>query len=154
MEEIARTAGVGKDTLYRRWSSKFELARALLSHIASTDVPIPADDDPSFALFVFLQDVVRVNRHSDFGSLVAGVIGEAARNAELAAAFADFWAERRQVAGGLVRDVVGPEPDDREIDRLLDHLLGPVYYRLLLTGAPVSDQYLWDLVLSLPRHQS
>ncbi len=33
---------------------------------------------------------------------------------------------------------------------MLDRLFGPIYYRLLLTGMPITDEYLWDLVLQVP----
>ena len=151
MDEIARTAGVGKDTLYRRWSSKETLVKSLLQAMAEEYVPVPADDDPTYSLFCFLQDIVRVNVSSEFGAIVAGVVGESARNKELAHVFHDFWAERRRIAGSIIRQIVGPEPDDQEIEGLLDHVLGPIYYRLLLTGAPLTDEYLWDLVINLPR---
>lgn len=149
MDAIARTAGVGKDTLYRRWSSKEELVQHLLSVIAEENVPVPAADDPRYALFLFLQDIVRFNTHSDFGAILAGVVGESARNRRLAEAFQAFWVERRRIAAELVRQIV-TLTDEAEMERILDHLVGPIYYRLLLTGAPITDEYLWDLVTDLP----
>ena len=150
MDEIARMAGVGKDTLYRRWKSKELLVQHLLTVLAAETDPVPAVDDPRYALFVFLQDVVRLNTRSDFGAILAGIVGESARNPGLAAAFHQFWAERRRIAGDLVCRVVDPETSQREIDRILDHVLGPIYYRLLLSGDPIDDEYLWDLVIALP----
>jgi AcrR family transcriptional regulator len=150
MDEIARTAGVGKDTLYRRWKSKELLVQHVLTVLAAENVPVPADDDPRYALFVFLQDIVRLNTQSDFGAILAGIVGESARNPVLAAGFHQFWAERRSIAGGLVRRMVDPDTSDQEIDRLLDHILGPIYYRLLLSGSPIDDAYLWDLIVAVP----
>ena len=151
MDEIARTAGVGKDTLYRRWGSKELLVQHLLTVLASENVPVPVEDDPGFALFVFLQDILRLNTKSDFGAIVAGVVGESARNPRLAGAFQQFWDERRELAADMVRRIVGEPATNDEIDRLLDHLLGPIYYRLLLTGDRIDDEYLWELVLSVSR---
>lgn len=151
MDEIARTAGVGKDTLYRRWGSKELLVQHLLTVLASENVPVPVEDDPSFALFVFLQDIVRLNTKSDFGAIVAGVVGESARNPRLAGAFQQFWDERRELAADMVRRIVEEPATDQDIDRILDHILGPIYYRLLLTGDRIDDEYLWELVLSVSR---
>ena len=150
MDEIARTAGVGKDTLYRRWKSKELLVQHVLTVLAAENVPVPADDDPRYALFVFLQDIVRLNTRSDFGAILAGIVGESARNQELAAAFHQFWAERRSIAASLVRRIVDPGIPDREIGRILDHILGPIYYRLLLSGDPIDDEYLWGLIVEIP----
>lgn len=153
MDEIARTAGVGKDTLYRRWDSKQALVIQLLTTMADEHVPFrEVDGDPAHALFLFLRDIVRVNVETGLGAVIAGVVGEAGRNPELAAVFQQYWHDRRQVSARVVRAVVGPDPDDRELERILDHLLGSIYYRLLLTGDPVDDQHLRQLVDDIRPH--
>ena len=153
MDAIARTAGIGKDTLYRRWDSKQALVIQLLMVMADEYVPFrEADDDPAYALFLFLRDIVRVNVDTGLGAVIAGVVGEAGRNHDLAEAFHQFWHERRKVSARVVRAVVGPDPGEDELQRILDHHLGSIYYRLLLTGDPVDDEHLWQLVLDvLPR---
>ena len=150
MDEIARMAGVGKDTLYRRWKSKEELVQHLLTVLSEQNVPVPQLVDSRYALFVFLQDIVRVNRHSDLGPIIAGVVGESARNAKLAEAFQQYWTERRAIAASLVRKITPDQTSDEEIELMLDHILGPIYYRILLTGAPLDDEYLWELIVTVP----
>ena len=49
-----------------------------------------------------------------------------------------------------MRRIVDPATSDREIGRILDHVLGPIYYRLLLSGDPIDDEYLWDLIIGVP----
>ncbi len=151
MEEIAKLARVGKDTLYRRWSTKEQLALDLVDTLARDAVrPSPIDPDPRLTLFMFVKDIVRLFRTTDFGALVAGMVGEAARNDDLAEHFADFWQRRRAIAASLVRDVLGPRADHDDLEAILDDLLGPIYYRLLLTRVDVTDEYLWDLVVAIP----
>jgi AcrR family transcriptional regulator len=150
MDEIARQAGVGKDTLYRRWKSKEALVQHLLKVLSEQNVPMPQLEDPRYALFVFLQDIVRANVHSDLGPIIAGVVGESARNEGLAEGFRHFWSERRALAAGLVRRIAPASTTDPEVELMLDHILGPIYYRLLLTGAPVGDEYLWELITAIP----
>jgi len=153
MEAIAQTAGVGKDTLYRRWDSKERLVQHLLTVLADEGIPArPLDDDPRFGLFVFLQDIVRLNTESDFGAIVAGVVSESARNSDMAEGFRSFWAERRRFATDLVRHIVGEEQSSDEIERHVDRLVGPIYYRLLLSGDEITDEYLWALVMTIPWH--
>lgn len=150
MDEIARQAGVGKDTLYRRWNSKESLVQHLLTVLSEQNVPIPQLDDPRYALFVFLQDIVRVNLRSDLGPIIAGVVGESARNKSLADGFQQYWSGRRSIAADLVRKITDPGTTNEKIETMLDHILGPIYYRLLLTGAPLDDEYLWDLIGTIP----
>ena len=151
MEEIAKVGRVGKDTLYRRWSTKEQLALDLVDTLAQDAVrPSPIDPDPRLNLFMFVKDLVRLYRTTDFGALVSGIVGEAARNDDLAEHFAEFWQRRRAIAASLVRDVIGPDVKEHDVESALDGLLGPIYYRLLLTRVDVTDEYLWDLVVAIP----
>ncbi len=150
MDEIARQAGVGKDTLYRRWKSKEDLVLDLLGGISAKSVKAPELEDAHYALFLFLQAIRKVNLDTDLGPLIAGVVGESARNERLAAGFQEFWRERRSIPAALVRRIAPPRTTDQEVEVILDHILGPMYYRLLLTGAPVDDEYLWDLIGTIP----
>ncbi len=154
MEEVAKEAGVGKDTLYRRWPSKEALAIDLIDTLAREAVrPAPLEVDPYYNLFIYLKDVVRLLRTTDFGPLIAGVVGEAARNDGLARCFQEFWERRRRLAVPLVTDIAG-DLDEERLTLLLDRLFAPLYYRLLLTGADLSDEYLWELVTDIftPQH--
>ena len=151
MEAIAQTAGVGKDTLYRRWDSKEQLVQHLLTVLADEGIPQrPPDDDPRAGLFLFLQDIVRLNTESDFGAIVAGVVGESARNPELASGFHAFWVDRRRFACEYVRGIVGVDASAHKIERIVDQVVGPIYYRLLLSGDTITNEYLWELVMSIP----
>jgi AcrR family transcriptional regulator len=151
MEEIAKQAGVGKDTLYRRWSSKEQLAVDLIDTMAREAVkPAAVDPDPRLNLLVYVKDIVRLNVDSGFGALIAGMVGEAARNDDLAESFRAFWQRRRSVAATLVRDIVGPSVGGDEFELVLDRVLAPIYYRLLLTREPITEEFLWDLITRIP----
>jgi len=150
MDEIARRAGVGKDTLYRRYKSKEELVLQLLKVISEQTVKAPDLEDARYALFLFLQAIRKVNRDTDLGPVIAGVVGESARNERLADGFEGFWRDRRSIPAALVRRIAPEGTTDEEIEVILDHILGPIYYRLLLTGAPIDDEYLWDLIGTIP----
>ncbi len=150
MDEIASRAGIGKDTLYRRYRSKEDVVLRLLKELSEENVPMPALEDPRYALFVFLQDIVRVNERTDLGAIIAGIVGESARNHRLAEEFRQFWAGRRRILARLVRKVLTAAATEDEVEVIMDHILGPIYYRLLLTGAPLDDEYLWGLIVTIP----
>ena len=150
MDEIARRAGVGKDTLYRRWKSKEELVLHLLKVMSEQNVPAPRLEDPRYGLFVFLQNIRKVNLDTNIGSIIAGLVSASSRNPRLADGFQSYWNERRRVAAAPVREIVPSTTTDEEIEVILDHILGPIYYRLLLTGDPIDDEYLWDLIGNIP----
>ncbi len=151
MEDIARTAGAGKDTLYRRWGSKDGLVIDVIDSMALDAVrPTALEPDPRLNLLLYLKDIVRLNQHTDFGAIIAGVVGASSRDPVLAVSFRAFWARRRTVASAIVREVVGDGVGDDELCVLLDRLLAPIYYRLLLTGDEIDDEYLWNLIVDLP----
>jgi len=153
MDEIARRAGVGKDTLYRRWPSKEALVRHLMTVLAEEHVPVPTAEDPRQALLAFLEEIVEFITGSDFGAIIAGIVGESARNATVASDFRQFWKERRAIAARLLRRLIGSEVGDQEVGLILDHILGPIYYRILLSGDTVTRDYLETLVDRIPGYR-
>lgn len=154
MEAIAHRAGVGKDTLYRRWSRKELLVQHVLTVMAA-EVPGPAaDPDPVRELFDFMVEIVRCDADSDVSALLAGLVDGSARNPVLAACLREYWADRHRSAAPIVRRIVGAHAPVEEVDRLIDRLVGPVYYRMLLTHEPVDDDYLRRLIRNVIPTQS
>jgi AcrR family transcriptional regulator len=147
MEEVARRAGVGKDTLYRRYHSKEALVRGTIARMAEQEVRVPDAESLDGDLRAFLRSVVRLLTRSDFGRVVAGLVGEASRNHELGVVFRAFWAARRKVTKEVaLRAGSGRPAIDVDEDLVVDLLLGPIYYRLLISGAPLSPAYIDRLV--------
>ncbi len=154
MEQVARRAGVGKDTLYRRWPSKLALVRDGILRSAMEAVPVPDTDDPRQDLAVYLTRVDEFGSTTTFGSVVAGMVGEAYRNPEVATAFQEFAGSRRTTVEALLRRVLQEQGMDNPpgLEMEIDLLLAPLYYRRLVTGAPV-DGGMFDALVArlLPR---
>jgi AcrR family transcriptional regulator len=149
MDQVARRAGVGKDTLYRRWPSKLVLVRDGILRSAMEAVPVPKTDDPRRDLVVYLTRVAEFGITTTFGSVVAGMVGEAYRNPELATAFQEWAGSRRETVETLLRRVLreqgSADPSDLEME--VDLLLAPLYYRRLVSGAPV-DGAMFDALVA------
>jgi AcrR family transcriptional regulator len=147
MEEVARRARVGKDTLYRRYHSKAALVRGAIARMAAEEVKVPDTGSVDADLRAYLRSVVRLLTRSDFGRVVAGLVGEASRNPELSVVFRAFWAARRKVTKKVVlRAGEGGPALDVDEDVLVDLLVGPIYYRLLISGAPLTYAYIDRLI--------
>lgn len=151
MEQVARRAGVGKDTLYRRWPSKLVLVRDGILRSAMEAVPVPETDDPRRDLAVYLTRVAEFGITTTFGSIVAGMVGEAYRNPELATAFQEFAGSRRKTVEALLRRVLREQgcDDPPDLEMELDLLLAPLYYRRLVSGGPVDGAMFDTLVARL-----
>jgi AcrR family transcriptional regulator len=141
VEGIAARAGVGKATVYRRWSNRDEvLAAAAATFVRSTGVPdtgAVAED-----LRWLLQGTIPLYRGLA-GRVLPGLLSAMAQHAGLAAAVREVFVTSRRdtlrvvVARGIGRGELRPEID---VELTLDALTGPLFSRFLLTGAPVDEE--------------
>lgn len=142
MEGVAGRAGVAKTTVYRRWSSKGELALAVLIDMVEQLVAAPAPDSTRDELVAFVDGAVRILGATLMGRVMQGLVSELAANPELARSFQErvvamrVAGVRRLVERGIARGDLRPDADVHLAHELL---FGPVYYRLLLTGAPLEE---------------
>lgn len=133
MDAIAARAGVGKTTIYRRWSSKEELLADALHELASA--PGPMEDDDLYALLLaYLRDQERELADPRVGRLLPSLLGELESNPEFAAAWIDRVVRPRRQA---IVEVLGAALERGELregvdpDVVADLLLGPPLLRLL-----------------------
>ena len=143
LEEIARRAGVGIRTLFRRFPSKAELVRALIDqsiaeHITPAIERALADDNPLLGLATAMEAALSMAAREH--STLAAAMHAGSLTAEVSAPFYDSLAEltRRAQQAGLIRaDLV---PDD--LPRIMAMLVG-----VLWTMDPNSDG--WRRYLAL-----
>jgi AcrR family transcriptional regulator len=142
IEGVAAHAGVAKTTIYRRWRSKEELALEVLIDMVRGFIATPEHDDTRAELTAFVGNAVRILGTTLMGRVMRGLVSDLAADPELMRAFqekvvATRVAEvNRLVERGIARGDLRPDTD-REL--LHELLFGPVYYRLMLSGAPLDD---------------
>jgi AcrR family transcriptional regulator len=142
VEGVAARAGVAKTTIYRRWRSKDELALAVLIDMVEQFVAVPDLDDTRDELVAFVGGAVRILGSTLMGRVMQGLVSDLAADPALARAFrervvATRVAEvHRLVERGIERGDLRPDTDRELMHELL---FGPVYYRLMLSGAPLDD---------------
>ena len=142
VEGVAARAGVAKTTIYRRWRSKDELAFAVLIDMVEQFVATPDLDDTRDELVAFVGAAVRILGTTLMGRVMQGLVSDLAADPELARAFrervvATRVAEvHRLVELGIARGDLRPDTDRGLFHELL---FGPVYYRLMLSGAPLDE---------------
>jgi AcrR family transcriptional regulator len=138
IEQVAKRAGVGKLTVYRRWSSKEELiAQAIES--ARGDIPQPSLADiegvPLAELIAnALPALATTLADPRFRALIARVFGSSVSHPTLMATYWKHYIQPRRDATAVLlerakQDGVLAEDTDNEV--LIDMMVGAVTYRLL-----------------------
>jgi AcrR family transcriptional regulator len=144
IEGVAARAGVAKTTIYRRWRDKDELALAVVLDMVEQVVELPELGDTRAELLAFVGAAVDVLGSTLMGRVMQGLVSDLATDAELALAFRERVVSARDaeverlVARGIARGDLRPDTDPQTAH---DLLIGPVYYRLLLTGQALDNAF-------------
>jgi AcrR family transcriptional regulator len=150
MEAIASRAGVGRNTIYRRWSSKEELiVEALEELIADLDIR-DREEDVYSLLLDWIRDFARTFGDPLYSRILPVVLGELQRNP----AFAEVYAERlvrpryEALLGVLQRAAErGELRRDANVEQIADLLAAPPFVRVLPVGLPpVTERYAEELL--------
>ena len=136
LEQVAKTAGVGKAALYRRWSSKVDMASDQLSQVGLKLTDTRDMGTLEADLRALLLAFRRVLRHPMIKRIVADLNAEVARDPALEEAIRPFQQARRARAQQLIERAIARGEVDEDADRemILDLLAGPIYWRLVVIG--------------------
>ncbi len=143
VERVAARSGVAKTTIYRRWRGKHELALAVLMDMVENVVATPDLEDTRKELISFVNAAVEILGSTVMGRVMQGLVSDLATDPGLARAFRERVVARRvaEVRRLLERGIDrGDIRADADIELAHELLFGPVYYRLLLSGAPLDKR--------------
>ncbi|HEY1316777.1 MAG TPA: TetR/AcrR family transcriptional regulator [Gaiella sp.] len=154
IEAIAARAGVGRNTIYRRWSSKDELIADALEKLV-VHIDLHDGDDVHALLLEWIRDFVRVFGDPLYGRILPAVLGELQANP----AFARMYAERvvrprYEALVGVLRRAVeaGALRRDADVEQIADLLAAPPFVRVLRVGLPpIGERYAEDLLETIWR---
>ena len=154
IDAIAAEAGVGRNTIYRRWPTKEELIADALREITA-EVDIEDEDDVYRVLLTWIRDYARVLADPVFGRILPGVLGELQRNPAFARVYADRVVRpRREALVELLSEALdrGALRPGANVEQIADLLAGPPFLRLLPLGLPpVTDHYAEELLETIWR---
>jgi AcrR family transcriptional regulator len=148
LESVARRAGVHKTTLYRRWGTREDLVLDAMLDRAGERISVP--DTGSLR-----EDLLELGRTAavsaatpEVAAMARAVVAQAPHDSRLAAANRRFWDERLALDAAIVERAIerGEVAAGTEPRRVIESLLGPIHLRLLLTGEPIDDAFLQDIV--------
>ena len=159
IDEVAERAGVAKTTVYRRWPTKDHLAIAAGAQLLG-EVPIPDSGDLRRDLAEFagalaesLNRLRLAGHHGDGASpgLAAELVAATARHPDLGEAVRAQYAQRHALARTRLERAAAGEGLRADLDPglLIEQLVGAIYYRILISGAPADRGYAERLVGAL-----
>jgi AcrR family transcriptional regulator len=149
MEGIATRAGVAKQTIYRWWNTKTDVLMDAFIQDAAEDQPLPDHGDLALDLRAHLRQLAHFLGHSDAGAVFRALIAQAQHDPVFAAAFRARYldAQRRRDRLPLERALQrGQLPPDLDLAAEADQLVGPLYYRVLVTAEPLGEDFTDRLV--------
>jgi AcrR family transcriptional regulator len=141
IEAVAARSGVAKTTIYRRWRDKWELAldAVMIDMLPRFADPVDVGDTRK-ELVTFLDSVVKQLAAPPMGPAMQALVSQIATEPELARVYREQVVEPRRaqlrpvIDRAIARGDLRPDTDLRLVHELM---LGPVFYRLLLSGGPL-----------------
>jgi AcrR family transcriptional regulator len=150
IEAVAARSGVAKTTIYRRWRDKWELALDAVMIDMLPGFANPDDvGDTRKELITFVNSVVKIWSTPPFGPAMQALVSEIATQPELAREYRERVVEPRRdqlapvIERGIRRGDLRPDTDARLVH---EFLVGPILYRLLLSGGPLDRKLGTQLV--------
>ena len=146
---MAARAGVGKATIYRRYPCKVDLVMAAARCFDPRTTELPPDTGSTRGdLRALVDGLIEMLTTTPIGRALPMMVAGAARVPELADAHADIVAEKRARSAIVVRRGIdrGDLRADVDLELVIDSYVGPIFYRFLITDAPLDDAFADTLV--------
>ncbi|MFH8368847.1 TetR-like C-terminal domain-containing protein [Streptomyces sp. NPDC018031] len=144
---VAARSGVGRTTLYRHWPESAMLIQQLLADLFQVE-PVERTGELRADLIGELRQFLGLLHNPQSERALRVIIDQAPldpRYAEVLGACSRKGTDglREIVDGAKAR---GELPADLDTDVAIDHLLGPLVFRRLISGTAFEDRYVPDLV--------
>jgi AcrR family transcriptional regulator len=140
IEGVASRSGVAKTTIYRQWTDRNQL---LLDACTTdvVDIVVPNTDDLRADILTAVTDLASLLDGADGTAMMPALIEAAERDEEFRDIIGPFVDARRQPVMNRLRSAVrrGQLPKGTDVDMVCASLVGPLFYRRLLTRQRVGD---------------
>jgi AcrR family transcriptional regulator len=148
VEGVAARAGVGKATIYRRYPGKVELVVAAARCFTQGPTEAPDTGTTRGDLRELVDGLVTMLTTTPLGRALPILVAARTRIPELDLAYAEIVAEKRSRGEAVARRGIerGELRADVDAELVIDSYASPIFYRFLITGAPLDDAFTSALV--------
>lgn len=111
-------------------------------------MPIPDTGSVRQDLLELAREILANVSTPEMNAVIRAFVAEAPRESALASRGREFWADRFAADRQIVQRAIarGELPADADPDLVIEALLGPLYVRLLITGAPLDMAFMERVV--------
>jgi len=151
-ERVAAAAGSSKMTLYKWWPSPGALAAEAFFALSEEDLEFPDTGDIGADLTAQLRAFVTLLTRNGVGPAIAGLIGAAQTDPDLAKAWSENYTRPRRALAVRALERARTRGQIRagfELDIIVDQLWGACYNRLLVPDAPLDHNFADSLVINV-----
>ncbi len=147
VESIARRAGVGKATIYRHWRGKLEMLDAALNTL-KFHVEVPESSTAREKVTAMLTGLVGHLVGTRGGACVPALVSASQYDPAVREFHHGFSRQRRSVIVEALRAGVesGEFAPDLDVELTAELLVGPIFYRRLMTSTPFQPADIGHLV--------
>lgn len=148
IEAVARRSGVHKTTIYRRWPTREALLVYALDNRSDRDLPAPNAGSLRAELRQFGEMVLAKLMSTHGNALLKSLVSAADASSDVREKVGAFWRERLDRGVAVLSRAVdrGELPRGVDADLLIEAFLAPIYLRVLLSQAPVTEEFLGQLI--------
>lgn len=150
VDKIAECAQVSKATIYKWWPNKAAVIMDGFLYAASERLPVPDTGSAYDDILIHATNLTKFLTSRE-GTIIKQLLGEGQFDSGLADAYRDrYFRPRRLEAGSLLEKGVerGELKKNIDIDICIDLIYGPIFYRLLVTGEPLDESYVQQLIVN------
>jgi AcrR family transcriptional regulator len=143
MEGVAARAGVAKNTLYRRYPNKIDLVVSAVRCYTNVGAPPPDTGTTRGDVRALVDDLVTIVTATPMGRMLPILVAARTRVPELDLAYSEIVADKRARSAAVVRRGIerGDFRPDVDLDVVVDAFVSPIFYRFLVTNAPLDDAF-------------
>jgi TetR/AcrR family transcriptional regulator, regulator of autoinduction and epiphytic fitness len=151
IESVAARARVGKSTIYRHWPDKLALIADAFESFHEQLVPALETRSPRESVELLVRHVAEIVVDSTFTRCIPALIEGAERDLRVRAFHHRYSAERRQALVDLITQGIarGDFPPGLDPELATIALLGPIFYRRLMSAEPFDPERVGDLVATV-----
>ncbi|BCJ27325.1 TetR/AcrR family transcriptional regulator [Actinocatenispora sera] len=137
---IAASAGVGKQTIYRWWPSKYAILAEALSDLSASRVPQPDTGSVHKDLRRYITATFLGAGSDEVAPLLRALAAQAQNDRQSRSTLRAFGRDRRQALSAILRRGVerGELPAHTSVDLAVDQVFAMLWYRLLIDDGPLS----------------